>query len=136
MSPFHDKGYYTAFYYGGDLNFANFKSYFTNSSMDRQISLPDFQSSLNTQKWGVPDEFLFEKMISDIDTIKSPFFISCFTLSSHEPYDIPVEHAFPGINRDDLSKSAFHYTDKHLGSFIKKARQSDWWKNTLIIILF
>jgi phosphoglycerol transferase MdoB-like AlkP superfamily enzyme len=71
-APFHDKGYYTAFYYGGDLNFANFRSYFTNPSVDQLITLPDFPSNLNTEKWGVPDEFLFRKMITDIDTITKP----------------------------------------------------------------
>jgi len=135
LSPFHDKGYYTAFYYGGDLNFANLRSYFTNPSIDKRITIEDFPSSLNTQKWGVPDEFLFSKMLSDIDTISAPFFISCFTLSSHEPYDIPMKPVFPTNNRDDLSKNGFYYTDKCLGAFIKQAKTRAWWKNTLIIIV-
>jgi phosphoglycerol transferase MdoB-like AlkP superfamily enzyme len=134
-SPFHDKGYYTAFYYGGDLNFANFRSYFTNPSEDRLVTLEDFPSRLNTQKWGVPDEYLFEKMISDIDTITRPFFISCFTLSSHEPYDAPVDSVFPTNNRNDQSKNAFYYADRCLGDFIDKAKNRIWWENTLIIIV-
>jgi phosphoglycerol transferase MdoB-like AlkP superfamily enzyme len=133
--PFHDKGYYTAFYYGGDLNFANFRSYFTNPSEDRLITLKDFPSKYNTEKWGVPDERLFEKMISDIDTITQPFFISCFTLSSHEPYDTPMDPVFPSNSRGDMSKNAFYYTDQCLGSFIDKAKTSKWWENTLIIIV-
>jgi len=135
MAPFHENGYYTAFYYGGDLNFANFRSYFKNPWMDKLVTLSDFPSELNTQKWGVPDEFLFDKMISEIDTITKPFFISCFTLSSHEPYDIPDARMFPAISRDEMSKNAFHYTDSCLGSFIDKARSSHWWDNTLIIIV-
>jgi len=134
-APFHDKGYYTAFYYGGDLNFANFKSYFTNPWMDRIVTLNDFPTELNTQKWGVPDEYLFEKMIADLDTISQPFFISCFTLSSHEPYDAPMDSVFPSNSRDGMSKNAYYYSDKCLGTFIDKAKASDWWDNTLIIIL-
>lgn len=134
-SPFHDKGYYTAFYYGGDLNFANFRSYFTNPWMDRIISSSAFPSSLSTQKWGIPDEFLFERLISDIDTIQKPFFISAFTLSSHEPYDIPMEPVFNQNNRDAYSKNSFYYTDKCLGAFYDRSRNSEWWDNTLIIIV-
>ncbi len=134
-SPFHEKGYYTAFYYGGDLNFANFRSYFTNPSEDRLITLNDFPSEFKSEKWGVPDEILFNRLISDIDTITQPFFISCFTLSSHEPYDTPMEPVFPTNNRSDLSKNAFYYTDKCLGAFIKKAKKSRWWDNTLIILI-
>jgi phosphoglycerol transferase MdoB-like AlkP superfamily enzyme len=135
LSTFHKKGYYTAFYYGGDLNFANFRSYFKNAWMDRLITMKDFPSGLHTQKWGVPDEFLFDKMINDIDTVKQPFFISCFTLSSHEPYDISMDPVFPTNSRNDLSKNAFYYTDRCLGSFIDRAKRSDWWDNTLIIIV-
>ena len=134
-APFHEKGYYTAFYYGGDLNFANFRSYFVNPWMDRIITSNDFPSNLNTQKWGVPDEFLFNKLISDIDTIRKPFFISCFTLSSHEPYDILVKPVFPPYNRSGMSKNCFYYTDSCLGKFIDSAKNSSWWDNTLIIIL-
>lgn len=133
--PFHEKGYYTSFYYGGDLNFANFRSYFTNPWMDRVVTKSDFPQKLDTQKWGVPDEFLFAKMINDIDTIQKPFFLSCFSLSSHEPYDIPMEPVFPTSTRNDLSKNAFYYTDSCLGKFISDARQKPWWDNTLIIII-
>ena len=135
QTQFHEMGYYTAFYYGGDMNFANFRTYFTNPSMDKIVTMKDFPSALNKQKWGVPDEFLFWKMISDIDTIRKPFFISCFTLSSHEPYDIPMEPVFKGISRDDLSKNGFYYTDSCLGKFIDQAKMTDWWDNTLVIIL-
>ncbi len=134
-APFHDKGYYTAFYYGGDMNFANFRSYFTNQWMDRLITKNDFPSELSTQKWGVPDQFLFDKMIADIDTINSPFFISCFSLSSHEPYDTPMEPVFPTNNRNDMSKNGFYYTDRCLGKFIQQAKTKPWWENTLVIII-
>jgi phosphoglycerol transferase MdoB-like AlkP superfamily enzyme len=134
-SPFHKKGYYTAFYYGGDLNFANFRSYFTNPSEDRLVTLNDFPQKFKSEKWGVPDEILFNRMLTDIDTITVPFFVSCFTLSSHEPYDIPMTPVFLTNNRSDLSKNAFYYTDKCLGNFIKNARKSKWWENTLIIII-
>ena len=135
LKTFHDKGYYSSFYYGGNINFANFRSYLTNSSMDRIVTMNDFPSGLNIQKWGVPDEYLFEKILSDIDTIRNPFFIYCFTLSSHDPYDFPMEPFFGNENIDEKSKSAFYYTDKCLGNFINEAKNKSWWDNTLIIIL-
>ncbi len=135
MAPFHQNGYYTAFYYGGDINFANLKSYFTNPWMDKLITKNNFPAEQNIQKWGVPDEYLFEKMKSDIDTISPPFFISFFTLSSHEPYDMPMDPIFHANNMDGMSKNGFYYTDKCLGKFIDQARLSKWWDSTLIIIV-
>ena len=135
LKPFHNHGYYTAFYYGGDLNFANFKSYFTNPAMDKIVTVNDFPSELNTQKWGVPDEYLFDRILADADTIKNPFFIYCFTLSSHEPYDIPMKPFFGNSSIEERSKSGFYYTDKCIGEFMEKARNKTWWDNTLIIFL-
>ncbi|MCF8381746.1 MAG: sulfatase-like hydrolase/transferase [Bacteroidales bacterium] len=135
FEPYHEKGYYTAFYYGGDLNFANFRSYFTHPGMDQLVTMNDFPSEQNMQKWGVPDEFLFDKMSTDIDTIKQPFFVSCFSLSSHEPYDMPFDPVFETNNNDGKSKNGFYYTDKCLGEFIDRAKSSDWWDNTLIVII-
>jgi phosphoglycerol transferase MdoB-like AlkP superfamily enzyme len=131
---FSGNGYATAFYYGGDLNFANFKSYFTHPSMDLLVSVEDFDRKYFTQKWGVPDEYLFEKLLTDLDTMTKPFFYSCFTLSSHEPFDVPMDPRFGTKSRDQLSKNGFFYTDSVLNNFLNKARKSDWWENTLIVI--
>ncbi len=132
---FSGKGYHTAFYYGGDLNFANFRAYFSNPYIDQLITGNDFPDSLAIQKWGVPDEYLFDRMMKDMNATEGRFFYSCFTLSSHEPFDVPMEPVFPTDNRDDLCRNSFYYTDKCLGSFLDSARHSAWWDSTLIIIV-
>ncbi len=132
---FADLGYSTAFYYGGNLNFANFRVYFSNNWMDKLVTEEDFPKNLHKQKWGVPDEFLFDKLLKDIGSEKKPFFYSCFTLSSHEPYDVDSDSPFGVADRDALSRNAFHYTDKMLKIFLDTAKESDWWQNTLIIIV-
>jgi phosphoglycerol transferase MdoB-like AlkP superfamily enzyme len=103
--------------------------------MDKIITVHDFPSELKKQEWGVPDEYLFEKILAEADTIKSPFFIYCFTLSSHEPFDIPGKPFFGSGTIDERSKSGFYYTDKCIGKFMEKAKTKAWWDNTLIIIL-
>jgi phosphoglycerol transferase MdoB-like AlkP superfamily enzyme len=135
LKSFHETGYHTSFYYGGNINFANFRSYLTNSSLDRIVTSDDFPPAENIQKWGVPDEFLFRKILTDIDTIRGRFFISCFTLSSHDPYDFPGKFFFGNKNFDEKSKSGFYYTDHCIGEFIAQAKTKSWWDNTLIIII-
>jgi len=67
--------------------------------------------------------------------VKEPFLKVILTLSSHEPFDVPMEPVF--IGSDDLSKykNSVYYTDKTLGSFLDWAKETDWWKNTLIIMV-
>jgi phosphoglycerol transferase MdoB-like AlkP superfamily enzyme len=132
---FSEKDYSTAFYYGGDINFANFKAYFSSPYIQNVKTIDDFPASQRIQKWGVPDEFLFNKMLTDMNGEKGKFFYSCFTLSSHEPFDVPMEPVFGTDNRDQLSKSSFYYTDSCIGDFLKKAREQDWYDNTLIVFI-
>ena len=127
-------GYQTGFYYGGDINFANFKSYFSNPFVHKLITKTDFPPTDQIQKWGVPDGTLFNLLKSDIDASQSPFFYSCFTLSSHEPFDVPMKPVFGTSNRDQLSKNGFYYTDSVLHVFLSEASKSSWWENTLVII--
>jgi phosphoglycerol transferase MdoB-like AlkP superfamily enzyme len=130
-------GYNTTFIYGGDINFAHMKSYVITAGFDRIISNNDnhFSSSIQRSKWGVPDEYTFERLFQECGSSETPFFIFCLTLSNHNPFDVPMEPVFPGSGYEEQFFNAAYYSDKCLGEFISKARNTDWYKNTLLIIL-
>ncbi len=127
-------GYYTSFLYGGDADFANFRSYLSNVGFDRIADLDDFPSRLNTSKWGVHDEYVFERLRNEIDTAKTPFFKAVLTLSSHEPFDVPVKPYIEGTDEESLYLNSCRYTDACLGKFIDEARRRPWWDSTLVVI--
>ncbi len=83
-------------------------------------------------KWGgVPDKQLIERFYRDLTTEKQelPFFKTVLTLSSHEPFDVPVtKFDHPFLN-------AVNYTDSCLGDFVNKLKTTDLWDNTLIIFV-
>jgi len=128
----HEK-YQTAFYYGGEIEFANMRSYFV-KNFDTVISEENFDKKDITSSWGVPDHILLKRFSDDLKSIKQPFFYSLFTLSSHEPFDFPGERKYPGTNKDSLFLSSIAYTDKAIGEFVESAKQQPWWDNTIIII--
>ncbi len=130
-----NNGYHSAFYYGGDINFANLKSFLINGDFEKIISKSDFKSHDDISRWGVPDHILFNYILKDIGNAEQPFFKVYFTLSNHEPFDIPVEPKFKGTDLDSKLFSAAYYTDSCIGDFIHKAKKSSWWENTLIIML-
>lgn len=128
-------GYHATFVYGGDVDFANYRSLFTNGHFSHITSLDDFPSSLQSNKWGVHDEFLFRQVMQELDsTSQFPFFKVVLTLSSHEPFDVPMPPVFEGADDAARYLNACHYADRCLGQFIAEARSKDWWKNTLVII--
>ena len=129
------KGYNSKFYYGGDLHFASMNSYLSNIGFDNTVSMDDFPSELNTSKWGVHDEFLFDKMYHDIKLEKQAFFKACLTLSSHEPFNVPMETAIKGTDENSLFMNSANYTDKCIGEFIGKLKQLPSWDNTLVVLL-
>jgi len=128
-------GYNTSFVYGGDADFSNFRSYLTNAGFGHITSEDDFSDDLNNSKWGVPDQYLFEQAQRELDTIATdrPFFKALLTLSSHEPFDVPLKH-IQGEDEESLFFNSCYYTDKYLGEFIEYSKQQPWWDNTVIII--
>ncbi len=127
-------GYKTSFIYGGDISFANMKSYVTTAGFTHITEDDDFEDSLNNSKWGVHDEFVFDRLLSECDTSSGPFFKVMLSLSSHEPFDVPMEPVLKGNDDGSLFLNSCLYTDKSLGDFIAEAKQKPWWKNTWIII--
>lgn len=127
-------GYTTSFSYGGDINFANFRSYLSSAAFDEITTSDDFPEHLNTSKWGVHDEFVLDKVLEECDASRQPFFKTVLTLSSHEPFEVPMEPVFQGKDEESLFLNSAHYTDKVLGEFLKEAKSRDWWENTWVII--
>ncbi|MGE5357254.1 MAG: LTA synthase family protein [Deltaproteobacteria bacterium] len=124
-----------SFYYGGNIDFANMRSYFFNGSFDKLIDMTYFDRKNYNSKWGAHDEFVLDKWSDDIQKFRRPFFSACFTLSSHEPFEIPEKPAFKAENDNSKFLSSVHYTDKCVGNFIKQAQKTSWWDSTLIIIV-
>ena len=132
------KGYHNSFFYGGDLNFANMYSYLLGKEIPTIINRNDYKtnSSSANSKWGVYDHLVFDSLVTYLTkTEKEPFFSTLMTLSSHEPFDIPIDYKFGKGDDVELFRSSLAYTDQSLGDFIAKAKLQPWWDNTLIIIL-
>jgi phosphoglycerol transferase MdoB-like AlkP superfamily enzyme len=64
-----------------------------------------------------------------------PFFSSLLTLSSHEPFETTQAPRIIGDTNLDLFMNSLNYSDKCLGNFIEKAKKTNWWQNTLVIIV-
>lgn len=128
-------GYNTSFWYGGEINFANFNSFVINAGFKNIITMDNFDPVHYNSKWGVHDHILLEALKDTMTNVREPFLKVILTLSSHEPFEVPMEPVFRGI--DDLTKyrNSLYYTDKSLGTFLDWARTTEWWKNTLVVLV-
>ncbi len=127
-------GYSSSFVYGGDADFANYRSYLTDGRFTHITSVDDFPDELDDSKWGVADQYVYDQTFQEIDTTHHPFFKVVLTLSSHEPFKVPMKTVIDGQDEPSKYMNSCYYADKSLGEFIQKAKQSAWWANTLIVI--
>jgi phosphoglycerol transferase MdoB-like AlkP superfamily enzyme len=128
-------GYHSSYTYGGELEFANIKSYLINIGIDKFVDKYSFPVSERTTSWGVHDQYVFSRFYQDIQKEKQPFFAAMFTLSSHEPYDVPMKPKFAGKDETTLFKNSVYYTDSIIGHFIRTFKNDPLWKNTLIVFV-
>lgn len=130
-------GYRTEFWYGGDISFTNMNGYMLQSGIQYTISGKDFTlTERNETKWGVRDEILLERLTKDIINRSlnpvyqdKPWFTSVLTLSSHEPWTVPVRL------HSEMRRNSFAYTDMCVGKMIDKIKASDQWDNLLVVII-
>ncbi len=125
-----EHGYKTSFTYGGDVDFANMKTYLISQKVVDIQGVYDFPKEENIGRWGVPDHFAFKHFEKQVlEQKETPFFKMFLSLSSHEPFEVPM-HKFehPYVN-------SVAYSDSCLGIFINNLKKSPLWKNTLVILV-
>jgi len=129
------EGYASSFYFGGQLIYGGIKSYITIAEFDKIYEIYDFDKELPQGKLGIHDEFVFDRLLNDMDKEKEPFFSAFFTLSTHSPFDQPMDKVLDwGGNENEYINSAY-YTDWCIGEFLKSARKKSWYDQTLFILV-
>jgi phosphoglycerol transferase MdoB-like AlkP superfamily enzyme len=128
-------GYATSFYYGGDTHFDDMNAFFVHSRFDTVTSKSSFKAKEMNSKWGVHDHVLFDRVLSDLSRQPQPFFSAMLTISSHEPFEVPMKTVFSGNEPPNQFKNSLHYTDRSLRTFIENARTQSWYKNTLFVFI-
>ncbi|MDB5197448.1 MAG: hypothetical protein JWP88_1819 [Flaviaesturariibacter sp.] len=131
----NQKGYQTSFYYGGETEFANIKSYLLQSNFSSITDIHDFDKKDQNSKWGAHDGVVADRLLKDLSSTSQPFFTTWLTLSSHEPYETPTPAVFETSSDTRKFLNSIHYTDDVLGRFVAACKKQTWWQNTLMIIV-
>ncbi len=127
--------YKLKYYYGGDADFTNMRSFLINQGFEDITSDVDFPVADRLSKWGVPDHLLFARVKGDLEAHYKkapsdvPYLRVIQTSSSHEPFDVPYHRL------RDKTLNAFAYADSCVGDFVAWLRKSPQWKRSLVIIV-
>jgi len=123
-------GYHLKYYYGGDADFTNMRSYLLAMGIEDIVSDKDFALKDTRTKWGAHDHIVFNKLANELeDNQKEPFMKIFQTLSSHEPFEVPYYRI------DEPYLNSVAYTDSCLGDFIDRFKKTKYWKNTIVVMV-
>ena len=135
VSTLKSKGYDTSFFHGapngsmGFLGFGNILGYDHYYGKTEYNNDDDFDGT-----WGIWDEPFFQYMRKTLSEKKQPFFATLFSVSSHEPFNIPAKYEgkFP-VGNQPIHKTV-GYTDYAFKRFFEESKNEPWFNNTIFVI--
>lgn len=128
-------GYQTSFFHGaanGSMGFQGFgsilgfKNYYGRTEYNND---KDFDGI-----WGIWDEQFFRFMANTLGTQQQPFMATLFTLSSHDPYQLPEKYKKRFIGGPLPIHKTVQYSDNALRQFFNYAKTQPWYANTIFVI--
>lgn len=136
VSTLKGEGYDTSFFHGaanGSMGFLGFSNIL---GIDHYYGRTEFNDDSEFDGfWGIWDEPFLQFMKKTLDTKKTPFLATVFTVSSHEPYIIPEKYK----NRFKEGGVPIHkcaeYTDYAIKRFFDEAKKEAWFSNTIFVLV-
>lgn len=131
------EGYSTIFICGAKRGSMGLDSFAARAGFDRYIAKDNFDLPKEYfDEWGVFDEYAFERAHEEFTQMKKPFLGVVYTLNPHTPFAVPSKK-FEKVTDDKNAPflNALYYCDWALENFFKLARQSEYFSNTLFIIV-
>lgn len=136
VSTLESEGYNTSFFHGaanGSMGFLGFSNVL---GIDNYYGRTEFNDDTQFDGyWGIWDEPFFQYMKTTLDKKKAPFFASIFTVSSHEPFNIPEKYKSKFKEGELQIHKCVEYTDYSFKQFFKEAKKENWFSNTIFVLV-
>lgn len=133
------QGYRTGFIYGGDSSFDNMRRFFLGNGFDEVLDWSDLAPKAQFMTtWGVSDEDLYRRVDEEASRHArdgQPFFLLVFSTSNHPPHDFPDGRIDLYEEPKMMPNNAARYADFAVGSYLETAAQSDYWANSLFMVV-
>ncbi|HEY0682480.1 MAG TPA: LTA synthase family protein [Steroidobacter sp.] len=131
-------GYRSEFVYGGESHFDNMRGFFLGNGFHDVVDRDDIRAPKFVGSWGASDEDLFDKAherLRALHEAQQPFFALIFSSSNHTPFEFPDGRIELHEQPKQTVHNAVKYADHALGGFLKQARASEYWADTLVMVV-
>lgn len=131
----NSRGYDTAFFHGGNNGTMLFDAFSERIGFKKYIGASEYPNKTDHDGvWGIWDEPFFKYMGDQISSMKAPFFVTGFSLSSHHPFKVPAQYEGKFKKGPLPILEVVGYTDMALKKFFQYAETQPWFKDTLFIV--
>lgn len=131
-------GYRNEFVYGGESHFDNMRGFFLGNGFHDVVDRDDIVAPKFVGSWGASDEDLFDKAHERLQALhetRQPYFLLVFSSSNHSPFEFPDGRIDLYEQPKQTVHNAVKYADHALGGFLKQARASKYWADTLVMVV-
>jgi phosphoglycerol transferase MdoB-like AlkP superfamily enzyme len=114
------------------------QGFFRGNGFQSIIEQKDFEAPAFVSSWGVSDGDLLDKTHERLLALHGsgqPFFTLAFTSSNHSPFEFPDGLIELYDSEKGTDRNAVKYADHVLGRFFGQARASDYWQDTLFVVV-
>lgn len=130
----HNHGYETFCFVTSNPQYDNMNSFLRDNGFEHLYSLYDYPMSEAVNNFGVPDDYLLQhglEILEERDAEK-PFLAMFLTVSNHSPVVVPPMYEDRGATDDER---IIAYADHAIESFMTAARQTNWGKKTIFVLV-
>jgi phosphoglycerol transferase MdoB-like AlkP superfamily enzyme len=129
------EGYYSSFFFGGQLIYGNIKNYIYQNGFDRVMEQASFEGKLPEGRLGIQDSILLPAWLDSLNNFPQPFFSCLFTMSTHSPYEMGKHGPVDWGGMENAYLNCAVYSDRQLGLFFEAAKRQPWFANTIFVIV-
>lgn len=136
ISILKNEGYETSFFHGAENGSMGFQGFGNILGIDKYYGRNEYNNDSDYDGyWGIWDEPFLQFMEKKLNTQKQPFLSTVFTVSSHEPYNIPEKYKNKFPEGPVRIQKCVRYTDYSIKKFFEAAKKSSWYKNTIFVMV-
>ena len=136
VSTLKSEGYVTSFFHGAPNGSMGFLGYANILGFDHYYGKNEYNNDDDFDGvWGIWDEPFFQYFNTTISKEKQPFMATLFSVTSHEPYQVPEKYKGKFPKGDVNIHQCIGYTDFALQQFFASAKKQAWFKNTIFVFV-
>ncbi|MFM1754384.1 MAG: hypothetical protein RLZZ236_1323 [Bacteroidota bacterium] len=136
VSTLKSEGYSTSFFHGAPNGSMGFLGYANILGFDHYYGKNEYNNDDDFDGvWGIWDEPFFQYFNTTISKENQPFMATLFSVTSHEPYQVPEKYKGKFPKGDVNIHQCIGYTDFALKQFFASAKKQAWFKNTIFVFV-